>query len=175
MYSRGSVIPRFVEQIKAGKPITITEPSMTRFLMALSESVELVDHALSHGEQGDIFVKKAPACTVADLAQAIKNLFGANSDTQVIGIRHGEKIYETLASKEELVTAEDMGGYFRLRMDSRDLNYEKYFVEGNDQEYDMDDYHSHNTERLGVKQVEEVLLQLPEMTLELEAWRQQQV
>ncbi len=167
MYSRGSVIPRFIEQIKTNKPITVTEPTMTRFLMALSESVDLVNHAFHHGRQGDIFIKKAPACTVADLAQAIKELFHSDAEIKIIGIRHGEKLYETLASKEELATAEDMGGYFRVQMDTRDLNYEKYFTDGNSEEINFEDYHSHNTEQLNVEQVKELLLTLPEIRAEL--------
>jgi UDP-N-acetylglucosamine 4,6-dehydratase len=167
MYSRGSVIPRFIEQIRNYRPITVTEPTMTRFLMALSESVDLVDHAFNHGRQGDIFIKKAPACTVADLAQAIKELFESDAEIKIIGIRHGEKLYETLASKEELVTAEDMGGYYRVQMDTRDLNYEKYFTDGNAEEINYDDYHSHNTEQLNVEQVKELLLTLPEVRKEL--------
>lgn len=170
MYSRGSVIPRFIQQIKEGKPITITEPTMTRFLMALSESVELVEHAFENAQQGDIFIKKAPACTVEDLAQALKNLFNSNVETRIIGIRHGEKIFETLASKEELVASEDLGDYLRLRMDTRDLNYEKYFSEGNENEIGFDDYHSHNTQQLTVKEVEEVLMTLPEIRVELGNW-----
>lgn len=172
MYSRGSVIPRFIEQIKMGKPITITEPTMTRFLMALSESVDLVMHAFNHAEQGDIFIKKAPACSVEDLAQAIINLFKRDVDIRVIGIRHGEKIYETLASKEELVASEDLGNYYRIRMDTRDLNYDKYFTEGKENEILIEDYHSHNTEQLTVKQVEKLLLTLPEVRAELDAWEQ---
>ena len=168
MYSRGSVIPRFIEQIKSNKPITITEGSMTRFLLALPESVELVQHAFEHAQQGDIFVKKAPACTVTDLAQALKNLFKSDVETRNIGIRHGEKLYETLASKEELVTSEDMGGFYRIRMDTRDLNYEKYFTEGNKEDVNQEDYHSHNTLQLNVKEVETLLLTLPEVTAELE-------
>ncbi len=167
MYSRGSVIPRFIEQINSNKPITITEPSMTRFLMALSESVDLVNHAFHYGQQGDIFIKKAPACTVKDLAIAIKQLFESDVETKIIGIRHGEKLYETLASKEELVTAEDMGGYYRVQMDSRDLNYEMYFTDGNSDEINYDDYHSHNTEQLDVDQVKQLLLTLPEVRAEL--------
>ncbi|MCW8933016.1 MAG: polysaccharide biosynthesis protein [Gammaproteobacteria bacterium] len=171
MYSRGSVIPRFIEHIKSGKPLTITEPTMTRFLMALSESVELVEHAFNHAKQGDIFIKKAPACTVADLAKALINLFKTDDiKTKIIGFRHGEKLYETLASKEELVASEDMGNYYRVRMDSRDLNYEKYFNEGNENEISFDDYHSHNTEQLTIKQVEQVLLSLPEVRAELATW-----
>ncbi len=170
MYSRGSVIPRFIEQIKAGKQVTITEPTMTRFLMALYESVDLVKHAFDYAKQGDIFIKKAPACTVGDLAQALINLFESNVEKIIIGIRHGEKIYETLASKEELVTSEDLGGYYRIRMDTRDLNYEKYFTEGIENEILVEDYHSHNTERLSVKQVEKLLLALPEVKAELSSW-----
>jgi UDP-N-acetylglucosamine 4,6-dehydratase/5-epimerase len=163
MYSRGSVIPRFIEQIRSNKPITITEGSMTRFLLALSESVELVQHAFEHANQGDIFVKKAPACTVEDMAQALKNLFSYQVENKYIGIRHGEKIYETLASKEELSTAEDMGAYYRVRMDTRDLNYERYVTEGNSSEVSYQDYNSHNTERLSVEGVEAILLGLPEI------------
>ncbi|KZY61216.1 UDP-glucose 4-epimerase [Oleiphilus sp. HI0061] len=167
MYSRGSVIPRFIEQIKAGKPITITDGAMTRFLMALSEAVGLVDYAFSHGRQGDIFIKKAPACTVDDLAIALMELFDSKVDIKVIGTRHGEKLYETLASVEELSRAEDLGDYFRVSMDDRDLNYEKYFTEGNEEESSLDDYHSHNTERLDVSQVKEVLLSLKEVREQL--------
>jgi len=167
MYSRGSVIPRFIEQIKSNKSVTVTEPTMTRFLMALSESVDLVNHAFEYGKQGDIFIKKAPACTVANLAQALKELFHSNVEIKVIGIRHGEKLYETLASKEELSTAEDMGRYFRVQMDTRDLNYEKYFTDGNSEEINFDDYHSHNAEQLDVDQVKSLLLALPEIKSEL--------
>jgi len=167
MYSRGSVIPRFVEQIKANQPITITEPTMTRFLMALSESVDLVNHAFQNARQGDIFIKKAPACTIAVLARALLELFNSNQELKVIGIRHGEKLYETLASKEELVSAEDMGDYFRVQMDTRDLNYEKYFTDGNAEEVNFDDYHSNNTEQLDLNQVKELLCTLPEVRQEL--------
>lgn len=170
MCSRGSVIPRFIEQIKNNKALTITEPTMTRFLMALSESVDLVDHAFNNAKQGDIFIKKAPASTVEDLAQALKELFNSKVETKIIGIRHGEKLYETLASKEELTTAEDMGGYYRVRMDTRDLNYEKYVTDGNQEEINFDDYHSHNTERLSVEQVKQLLLTLPEVRKELNSW-----
>ena len=167
MYSRGSVIPRFVDQIKSNKPITITEPTMTRFLMALSESVDLVNHAFQNARQGDIFIKKAPACTIAVLAKALLEIFNSDQEIKVIGIRHGEKLYETLASKEELVTAEDMGDYFRVQMDTRDLNYQKYFTDGNAEEINFDDYHSHNTEQLNVKQVKALLCTLPEIRQEL--------
>lgn len=171
MCSRGSVIPRFIDQIKQNRPITLTEPTMTRFLMALSESVDLVDHAFNHAKQGDVFIKKAPASTVGDLAQALKELFNSDVKTKIIGIRHGEKLYETLASKEELTTAEDMDGYYRVRMDTRDLNYEKYVTDGNREEIDFDDYHSHNTERLNVDEVKQLLLTLPEVRKELDEWK----
>ncbi len=170
MYSRGSVIPRFIEQIKSGKPITVTEGEMTRFLMALSEAVGLVEFAFSHGRQGDIFVKKAPACTVNDLVQALQELFEVKIDVKIIGVRHGEKLYETLATIEELARAEDLGGYYRVSMDDRDLNYEKYFTEGNKVKALDDDYHSHNTEQLNVSQVKEVLLSLKEVKEELASW-----
>jgi UDP-glucose 4-epimerase len=171
MYSRGSVIPRFIEQLKCGRPITITEASMTRFLMALPESVGLVDFAFSEGRQGDIFVKKAPACTVGDLVKALQSLFNVSTETKIIGMRHGEKLYETLASKEELAKAEDLGDYYRISMDDRDLNYEKYFTEGNPEEARYEDYNSHTTKQLSVKEVEAVLLALPEVREELEAQR----
>ncbi|MBT6471043.1 MAG: polysaccharide biosynthesis protein [Candidatus Marinimicrobia bacterium] len=169
MYSRGSVIPRFIEQIKDKIPITITEPTMTRFLMALPEAVDLVDYAFQHGQQGDIFIKKSPACTVGDLALALVELFKSDVESRVIGIRHGEKIYETLASKEELATAEDMGDYYRVKMDNRDLNYERFFTDGNENEIKFDDYHSHNTTQLDVEQIKVLLLTLPEVRWELES------
>ena len=170
MCSRGSVIPRFIEQIKTRKPITITEPTMTRFLMALPETVDLVEHAFYNGRQGDVFIKKAPASTVEDLAQALKELFNSDVEARIIGIRHGEKLYETLASTEELVSAEDMGCYYRVQMDDRDLNYEKYFTDGNKEEVNQEDYHSHNTERLDVEGVKALLLTLPEVNEALESW-----
>lgn len=167
MYSRGSVIPRFIEQIKASKPITITDGAMTRFLMALSEAVGLVEFAFFNGRQGDIFIKKAPACTVDVLAQALMELFESEVEIKTIGTRHGEKLYETLASVEELSRAEDLVDYFRVSMDDRDLNYEKYFTQGSQDELRPDDYHSHNTERLDVAQVKEVLLSLKEVREQL--------
>ena len=170
MYSRGSVIPRFIEQIKTGKPITITDGDMTRFLMALDEAVGLVEFAFFNGNQGDVFVKKAPACTVNDLAQALQELFETNVEIKTIGTRHGEKLFETLASIEELSRSEDLGEYYRVSMDDRDLNYEKYFTEGNKEEHLLDDYHSHNTEQLNVEQVKEVLLSLAEVRDELANW-----
>ena len=167
MCSRGSVIPLFVDQILSGKPLTVTEPSMTRFLLALPTAIELVLFALEHGEQGDIFIRKAPACTVADLTTAMKNLFQSQAEVQRIGMRHGEKIYETLASREELRRADDIGDYYRVRMDDRDLNYGKYFTEGDTREVEVDDYTSHNTQRLSVPEVEKLLLALPEIHADL--------
>lgn len=167
MCSRGSVIPLFIKQIKAGQPITVTEPGMTRFLLPLPEAIKLVLFAFSNAKQGDIFIKKSPACTVADLATALKEVFNSDVPVKSIGIRHGEKIYETLATIEELRRAEDMGDYFRVRMDGRDLNYNKYFTEGDKKESAVTDYTSHNTERLNVKQVKELLLKLPEVRSEL--------
>lgn len=160
MASRGSVIPLFVDQIRKGEPLTVTDPHMTRFLMSLEDSVDLVLHAFEHGEQGDIFIQKAPASTVEDLAHALKNLFSSASPIKVIGTRHGEKLYESLVSREEMAKAEDMGRYFRIPADNRDLNYKKYFVEGEQRISEVDDYTSHNTERLNVAGVEALLLKL---------------
>lgn len=168
MCSRGSVIPLFIEQIKASKPLTVTVAEMTRFLLPLTQAIELVTFAFQHANQGDLFVRKAPACTVDALAQALKNLFASDVQVQVIGMRHGEKIYETLATREELAKAEDMGDYYRVPMDDRDLNYGKYFTEGDTRESSIDDYTSHNTERLDVAGVERLLLSLPEVRAELE-------
>ncbi|HWW04952.1 polysaccharide biosynthesis protein [Collimonas sp.] len=160
MASRGSVIPLFVSQLKDGKPLTITDPHMTRFLMSLEDSVDLVLHAFEHGEQGDIFIQKAPASTVEDLAIALKEVFSKDNPIRVIGTRHGEKLYESLVSREEMAKAEDMGRYFRIPADNRDLNYNKYFVEGETKISEIDDYTSHNTERLTVPQVKNILLNL---------------
>lgn len=168
MCSRGSVIPLFIEQIKARKPLTATVAEMTRFLLPLTQAIELVTFAFHHANQGDLFVRKAPACTVDALAQALKNLFASDVPVQVIGMRHGEKIYETLATREELAKAEDMGDYYRVPMDDRDLNYGKYFTEGDTRESSIDDYTSHSTERLDVAGVERLLLSLPEVRVELE-------
>ena len=168
MCSRGSVIPLFIKQIKEKKPITVTEAGMTRFLLPLNEAIKLVLFAFSNAKQGSIFIKKSPACTVGDLAQALKELFRSDVPVKNIGIRHGEKIYETLANIEELRRAEDMGDYFRVSMDDRDLNYNKYFTEGDRKEAKLSDYTSHNTRRLDVKEVKEVLLKLPEVVAELE-------
>lgn len=160
MASRGSVIPLFVSQLQEGKPLTITDPNMTRFLMSLDDSVELVLHAFEHGEQGDIFIQKAPASTVEDLAVALRDLFAKDNPIRVIGTRHGEKLYESLVSREEMAKAEDMGRYFRIPADNRDLNYNKYFVEGETRISEIDDYTSHNTERLTIDQVKQTLLKL---------------
>jgi UDP-glucose 4-epimerase len=160
MASRGSVIPLFVNQLKNGEELTVTDPSMTRFLMSLDDSVDLVLHAFEHAEQGDIFVQKAPASTVEDLAQALKELFSGDNAINVIGTRHGEKLYESLISREEMAKAEDMGRYYRIPADNRDLNYKKYFVEGEQHISELDDYTSHNTERLDVEGVKELLLKL---------------
>lgn len=167
MYSRGSVIPLFVRQIRRHEPLTITEPTMTRFLLPLEDSVALVDHAFSHAEQGDTFVKKAPACTIEVLAQALKELFASDVPIRVIGIRHGEKIFETLASREELRRAEDMGDFYRVRMDDRELDYEKFFTEGEPVEASEEDYTSHNTQQLSVEETKTLLSSLPEIQREL--------
>lgn len=160
MASRGSVIPLFIKQIKEGKPVTITDPSMTRFLMSLDDSVNLVLYAYEHGQQGDTFVHKAPASTIADLAQALVEIFNANNEIRVIGTRHGEKLYESLMTREEMARAEDLGGYYRIPADNRDLNYNKYFIEGNQELSSAEDYNSHNTERLDVERVKAKLLAL---------------
>jgi UDP-glucose 4-epimerase len=167
MFSRGSVIPLFVKEIKENKPITITEPGMTRFMLTLKSAIDLVMFAFNNSRQGDIFIKKAPACTIMDLAMALKNIFNAKVQIKKIGIRHGEKIYETLASIEELRKTEDMGDYFRVKMDDRDLNYNKYFTEGDLETTSLEDYTSHNTYRLSADEVEELLLTLPEIKCEL--------
>lgn len=160
MASRGSVIPLFLQQLQEGKPLTITDPSMTRFLMSLEESVDLVLYAFEHARPGDIFVQKAPASTVGDLAEAMRQLMKKDSEIKVIGTRHGEKLYESLVSREEMARAEDLGGYYRIPADSRDLNYAKYFVEGETAISEIDDYTSHNTKRLSVDEVKQVLMQL---------------
>ncbi|GGR36105.1 polysaccharide biosynthesis protein [Deinococcus ruber] len=170
MYSRGSVIPLFIGQIKQGLPLTVTDPNMTRFLLSLRSAIDLVLFAFEHAHQGDLFVRKAPACTVADLAQALKNLFQSSVPVEIIGTRHAEKLLETLATAGEIARSEDMGDYLRVRMDDRDLNYAKYFTEGNLEELQIDDYTSHNTERLTVPQVETLLRSLPSVQRELEQW-----
>jgi UDP-glucose 4-epimerase len=163
MCSRGSVIPLFIKQIKEGKPLTITEASMTRFMLSLPDAIELVNFAFENARQGDIFIKKAPACTVKLLAETLLEMFGANNELRIIGMRHGEKLYETLASREELRRSEDMGDYYRVSFDDRDLNYGKYFTEGDVEEAAVDDYHSHNTYQLNKQELKELLLTLPEV------------
>lgn len=160
MASRGSVIPLFLDQLQSGKPLTITDPNMTRFLMSLEESVDLVLYAFEHAQPGDIFVQKAPASTVGDLAQAMRELLRSNTEIKVIGTRHGEKLYESLLSREEMARAEDLGNYYRVPADSRDLNYAKYFVEGEVAIPTFDDYTSHNTHRLDVEGVKQTLMRL---------------
>ena len=171
MCSRGSVIPLFIEQIKEGKPLTITEPTMTRYIMSLEEAVELVIFAFQNAHPGDIMVQKAPACTIADLAQAVKELFHADNETKIIGVRHGEKLYEALLTREEFVRAEDMGGFFRIPADTRDLNYDKYFEKGEVKLASMEEYNSNNTLQLNVEQVKEKLLQLSYIKDELANWK----
>ena len=167
MASRGSVIPLFIKLIKEGKPLTVTDPNMTRFLMSLDDAVDLVLYAYEHGQQGDTFVQKAPASTIADLAQALLELFDSKSEVKVIGTRHGEKLYESLMTREEMAHAEDLGGYYRIPADNRDLNYNKYFVEGAQGTSEAEDYHSHNTQRLNVAQIKEKLLLLDYVQREL--------
>jgi UDP-glucose 4-epimerase len=158
MGSRGSVIPLFVSQLRRGSPLTVTDPNMTRFLMSLEDSVDLVLHAFEHGSQGDIFIQKAPASTVGDLATALLEIFARPGPVQVIGTRHGEKLHETLLSREERARAEDRDRYFRVRADDRDLNYRKYFVEGERRISELDDYTSENTQRLGVPEIKQLLM-----------------
>jgi UDP-glucose 4-epimerase len=160
MASRGSVIPLFLQQLQEGRPLTITDPNMTRFLMSLEESVDLVLYAFEHARPGDIFVQKAPACTVGDLARAMRELTRSRSEIKIIGTRHGEKLYESLVSREEMARCEDLGGYYRIPADSRDLNYNKYFVEGELEIATIEDYTSHNTRRLNVSEVKDVLVTL---------------
>ena len=170
MCSRGSVIPLFIEQIKAGKPLTVTEPTMTRFIMSLAEAVELVVFAFQNAESGDIMVQKAPACTIAVLAKAVQELFHADNEIKVIGIRHGEKLYETLLTNEECAHAVDMGNFYRVPADKRDLNYDKYFNVGDQTRNPLSEFNSNNTELLSVAQVKEKLLSLKYIRDELAAW-----
>jgi UDP-N-acetylglucosamine 4,6-dehydratase/5-epimerase len=169
MASRGSVIPLFVSQLKSGGTLTVTDPNMTRFLMSLEESVDLVLYAFKHGKQGDLFVQKAPASTVADLAQALKEIFNKKNPIRIIGTRHGEKLYESLISREEMAKAEDMGSYYRIPADNRDLNYAQYFSDGEEKLSQFDDYTSHNTNRLNVEQIKQILLNLDYIKEELHA------
>jgi len=168
MASRGSFIPLFVDQIKSGQPLTITDPNMTRFLMSLDDAVDLVVYAFSNGGQGDTFVQKAPASTIRDLAQALIELFESDNEIKVIGTRHGEKLYESLLTREEKARAEDLPGYYRIPADNRDLNYNKYFSEGKEEVSETLDYNSHNTERLDVEQVKAKLRKLDYVARELE-------
>jgi UDP-N-acetylglucosamine 4,6-dehydratase len=168
MVSRGSVIPLFIQQIKNGQPLTVTDPQMTRYLMSLDDAVELVLFAFVHARPGDIFVQKASASTIADLARAVKELFQADNDIEYIGTRHGEKLYETLLTREEMVRAEDLGTYYRIPADSRDLNYERYFSSGEPQLSYGADYNSHNTRRLNITEIKELLLKLDYIRRELQ-------
>jgi UDP-glucose 4-epimerase len=167
MASRGSVIPLFLKQIQEGNPITITDPKMTRFLMSLEEAVELVLFAFEHGNPGDLFVNKAPAGTIGDLAQALKELCNANTEIKIIGTRHGEKLYETLCTREEMVKAEDMGDFYRIPADNRDLNYAQYFSEGEQDVSLIEDYHSHNTTQQDVEGMKQLLSKLPLIRMEV--------
>ena len=169
--SRGSVVPLFISQIKEGKPLTITEPTMTRFVMTLEEAVELVVYAFKNAESGDIMVQKAPACTIEVLAQAVKEIFGSKEETKIIGIRHGEKMYETLLTNEECANAIDMGNFYRVPADKRGLNYDKYFTDGNLKRAELSEFNSNNTELLNLEQVKEKLLSLSYVQNELKDWK----
>lgn len=173
MCSRGSVIPLFIEQIKNGKPLTVTDPNMTRFLMSLEEAVELVIYAFKNANPGDLFIQKAPASTIHDLAQAVNELFGGKSEIKIIGTRHGEKLYETLMTTEEKMKSLDEGGYYRIQADQRDLNYDKYFVDGVPELSNIDPYTSHNTNCLDVEQIKEKLMTLEYVRDEVEQWDKQ--
>jgi UDP-glucose 4-epimerase len=161
MASRGSVIPLFIKQIKENVPLTITDPNMTRFLMSLEDAVELVLFAFLNGNQGDLFVNKAPAGTIGDLAVALKELCNSQNDIKIIGTRHGEKLYETLCTREEMQRAVDMGSFYRIPADNRNLNYNQYFSEGQKDLSAIEDYHSHNTQRLNIEQIKQLLLNQP--------------
>ena len=173
MCSRGSVIPLFIEQIKQGLPLTVTEPTMTRFIMSLEEAVELVLFAFEHADSGDIMIQKAPACTIGDLAQAVKELFHADNEIKTIGIRHGEKMYETLLTNEECAHALDMGNFYRVPADNRGLNYDKYFILGDAEREYMREFNSNNTKRLNVDEVKEQLMQLDYIREEISSWTEQ--
>jgi len=166
MYSRGSVIPKFINQIKNGKSITITEPSMTRFMMRLPEAVDLVDFAFENAKPGDILIKKSPACSIENLVIALKDMFNSNSKIEIIGMRHGEKLHETLATKEELSNSDDLGDFYRIKMDQRDLNYSKYFESGDKNEVNFVDYDSSNTHQLNIDEIKTLLLKIPEISKE---------
>jgi len=168
MASRGSVIPLFLNQIKSGEPITITDPKMTRFLMSLDEAVELVLFAFKHGKQGDLFVNKASAAKIGDLAQALIEICNATNKIKIIGTRHGEKLYETLCTREEMIKSEDMGAFYRIPADNRNLNYAKYFSEGDKDISLVSDYHSHNTKQENVAGIKKLLIQLPIVKKEIQ-------
>jgi len=170
MASRGSVIPLFIQQIKEGKPLTVTDPEMTRFMMSIEDAVDLVLYAFQHAQAGDVFVQKAPAATIETLALALKKIFRAENPIRVIGTRHGEKLYETLLTREEFARAEDLGEYYRIPADNRDLNYNAYFTQGEEQVSRQQDYNSHNTDRLTVNQMADVLLKLEYVQRELGEW-----
>jgi UDP-glucose 4-epimerase len=167
MASRGSVIPLFIEQIKAGKPITITDPNMTRYLMSLDDAVDLVLFAFKNGNQGDLFVQKSPASTILDLAKALLEIFNSTNEIKIIGTRHGEKLYETLCTREEMAKAFDLEGFYQIPVDNRDLNYGSYFLEGDEKTSQLEDYNSHNTYRLSVSEIKELLLKLDYIKVEL--------
>ncbi|TLG80943.1 nucleoside-diphosphate sugar epimerase/dehydratase [Vagococcus zengguangii] len=172
MASRGSVIPLFIEQMKNGEELTVTNPEMTRYLMSLDEAVELVVFAFKNAQTGDIMVQKSPASTIGDLAQAMKELFNYDKDVRIIGTRHGEKLYETLLTKEEYLKAEDRGGFYCVPADNRDLNYDKFFKDGSEELTTQDEYNSHNTYRLNIEEIKEKLLSLEYVREELESWNQ---
>jgi UDP-N-acetylglucosamine 4,6-dehydratase len=171
MASRGSVIPLFIDQIKSGQALTITDPNMTRYLMSLEDAVDLVLFAYENGKQGDLFVQKAPAATILDLAQALLELFNSNNEIKIIGTRHGEKLYETLCTREEMTKAINLPGFFQIPADNRDLNYAQYFEQGDVKTSDLEDYNSHNTHRLSKDETKELLLSLDYIKDEIEAWK----
>ena len=173
MCSRGSVIPLWIEQIKEGKPITVTEPLMTRFIMSLEEAVNLVLYAFENGNAGDILVQKAPACTIGDQAQAIKEMFHADNEIKQIGIRHGEKMYETLLTNEECAKAEDMGDFYRVHADNRDLNYDQYYKDGNTKKNTLTEFNSSNTKQLSIEEIKKTLLKLTYIQDELKKWEEE--
>jgi UDP-glucose 4-epimerase len=170
MASRGSVIPLFIRQVKEGRPLTVTDPMMTRFMMSIDDAVDLVLYAYEHGQQGDVFVQKAPAATIETLALAIRKIFNAANSIEVIGTRHGEKVYETLLTREEWARAEDLDRYFRVPADNRDLNYNAYFTQGQETVSRQEDYHSHNTRRLDVNATVDLLMTLALVREELVGW-----
>ncbi|MED3075884.1 polysaccharide biosynthesis protein [Bacillus wiedmannii] len=175
MASRGSVIPLFIEQIKNNLPLTVTDPDMTRFLMSVDDAVDLVLYAFEHGNQGDIFVQKAPASTIFDLAIALKEIFSAENEVKIIGTRHAEKLYETLLTREEMVNSEDLGDYYRIKADNRDLNYNKYFTVGKTSISEQKDYHSHNTKKLDIKSIKKLILKLDYVQEQLAEFKKEQL